>query len=306
MLRKLLSLVLCACFAPAALAADKSESANIIRDIEFAEPDGHSLKLDLYLPEDRSKPVPIVIFIHGGGWKNGSRRSGEKTAAWLTDHGFAVASIDYRLTDVAQWPAQIDDCYDAVQWLRDNSEEYQMDGFNIGAWGTSAGGHLAALLGTRFPEEREAFFDIQAVCDWFGPSDLLTMPPNNIGNGRSAEDVANSNGAKLLGATVREVPELARDASGIDHVTSDDPPFLIMHGDKDPGVPLEQSQKLHAKLINAGVSSRLHIVKGAGHGGKQFATVESRTLVADFFKRALKPEWCQDAEPDSTHTQSAS
>ena len=117
MLRNLLCLLLGACFVPAARAADSPESANIIRDIEFAKPDGHSLKLDFYLPEDRSKPVPIVIFIHGGGWKNGSRKSGEKTAAWLTDHGFAVASIDYRLTDVAQWPAQIDDCYAAVKWL---------------------------------------------------------------------------------------------------------------------------------------------------------------------------------------------
>jgi acetyl esterase/lipase len=306
MLRTVTTLILCVCVCvgvgvvPAARAADAPESANIIRDIEFAKPDGQSLLLDLYLPEDRSKPVPIVIFIHGGGWKNGSRKSGEKTAAWLTDHGFAVASIDYRLTDVAQWPAQIDDCYAAVKWLFSSSDEYQLDRFKIGVWGTSAGGHLAALLGTRFPDDPKGFFDIQAVCDWFGPSDLLTMPPNNVGNGRTAEDVANSNGAKLLGATVREVPELARDASALHHVEPFSASFLIMHGDQDPGVPLEQSQKLHAKLINAEVSSRLHIVKGAGHGGKQFATVESRTIVADFFKRTLKPEWPQGSGPDSS------
>ena len=299
MLRLLLLLIVGAGFATLDFADEATDSKRIIRDIEFAKPDGHSLKLDLYLPDDRSKPVPIVIFVHGGGWKNGSRKSGEKTAAWLTEHGFAVASIDYRLTDVAQWPAQIEDCYEAVLWLRNNSDKYQIDPQRVGAWGTSAGGHLAALLGTRKDPRKQAF-EIQSVCDWFGPSELLTMPPNNVGNGRTAEDVANSNGAKLLGATVRDVPEMARDASALDHVTSDDAPFLIMHGDQDPGVPLEQSQKLHAKLINSGVPSRLHIVKGAGHGGKEFATPESRAIVADFFKRTLKPEWPQDSGPHST------
>ena len=300
MLRKLLSLVLCASFVPTAVAADNSKSANIIREIEFAKPDGHSLLLDLYLPADRSEPVPVVVFVHGGGWKNGSRKSGEKTAAWLTAHGIAVASIDYRLIDVAQWPAQINDCYAAVRWVRDHADKYGLDGDHIGAWGTSAGGHLVALMGTRpFPGEEATSSRVQAVCDWFGPSELMTMPPNNVGNGRTAEDGANSNGAKLLGATVREVPKLAADASGIDHVTSDDPPFLIMHGDKDPGVPLEQSQKLHARLVNVGVGSRLHVVEGAGHGGKQFSTDESRSLVAQFFKRTLKPEWTQGSGPDS-------
>ncbi|NQV23040.1 MAG: alpha/beta hydrolase fold domain-containing protein [Rhodopirellula sp.] len=300
MLRSLMALLLCVCFAVSASADEGNSSENILRDIEFSKPDGHSLKLDLYLPDDRSHAVPVVVFVHGGGWKNGSRKSGGKTAAWLTEHGIAVASVDYRLIDVAQWPAQINDCYDAVRWVREHADEYGLDGDHIGAWGTSAGGHLVALMGTRtFSGEETVSSRVQAVCDWFGPSELMTMPPNNVGNGRTAEDVANSNGAKLLGATVREVPELARDASGLDHVTSDDPPFLIMHGDKDPGVPLEQSQKLHAKLIEAGVSSRLHVVKGAGHGGKLFASPESQTIVAAFFKRTLKPEWNQGAGPDS-------
>ena len=300
MFRKLLLLVLCASFVPTAFAADNSKSANIIREIEFAKPDGHSLLLDLYLPEDRSEPVPVVVFVHGGGWKNGSRKSGGKNAAWLTEHGIAVASIDYRLTDVAMWPAQINDCYAAVRWVRDHADKYGFDGDHIAAWGTSAGGHLVALMGTRpFDGKEKTSSRVQAVCDWFGPSELMTMPPNNVGNGRTAEDVANSNGAKLLGATVREVPKLAADASGIDHVTSDDPPFLIMHGDKDPGVPIEQSQKLHARLVNAGVNSRLHVVIGAGHGGKQFSTDESRAIVARFFKRTLKPEWTQGAGVDS-------
>ena len=136
MFRKLLSLVLCASFVPTAVAADNYKSANIIREIEFAKPDGHSLLLDLYLPADRSEPVPVVVFVHGGGWKNGSRKSGEKTAALLTAHGIAVASIDYRLIDVAQWPAQINDCYAAVRWVIDHADKYGLDGDHIGAWGT--------------------------------------------------------------------------------------------------------------------------------------------------------------------------
>lgn len=300
MLRIVLSVFLSACVLATAFATDGKKSAEVIRGIEFARPEGHSLKLDLYLPSDRSRPAPVVVFVHGGGWKNGSRQSGERTAAWLKEHGFAVASIDYRLTDVARWPAQINDCYAAVRWIRDHGDVYGLNGDQIGAWGTSAGGHLVALMGTRpFPGTESTSSQVQAVCDWFGPSELMTMPPNNVGNGRTPEDVARSNGARLLGATVRDVPKLAADASAIDHVSSDDPPFLIMHGDQDPGVPLQQSRKLHAKLVLAGVSSRLHVVEGAGHGGKQFSTDESRSIVARFFKRTLQPDWTQGPGPEA-------
>ncbi len=158
-----------------------------IRDIEYASPGGHSLKLDLHLPAQVSGRRPAVVFVHGGGWKNGSKASGAKVAAWLAEHGFVVASIDYRLTDAAGWPAQIDDCYEAVRWLRRNADKYSVDSEHIGAWGTSAGAHLAALMGTRpYPGKETTSSRVQAVCDWFGPSDLLTMPPNNIGNGRTA------------------------------------------------------------------------------------------------------------------------
>ena len=270
----------------------------ITRDIKYSRPDGHSLKLDLYQPVDAASPTPVIVFVHGGGWKNGDKKSGGKNAGWLTEHGFAIASIQYRLTDKAQWPAQINDCYEAVRWVRKNADKYDFDPNHIAAWGTSAGGHLVVLMGTRAcPEKETVSSRVQAVCDWFGPSELLTMPPNNVGNGRTEEDIARSNGAKLLGATVRDVPELARDASGIDHVTPDDPAFLIMHGDKDPGVPIEQSRRLHQRLTKAGVDSTLHVVKGAGHGGKQFASPESRDVVLSFFNRTLKPAWNQGAGP---------
>jgi len=260
----------------------------VIRDLVYSSPNGTTQLVDLYLPEKKTKsPMPVVVWVHGGGWKNGSKN--KTPAVFLVQQGFAVASIDYRLLDVAQWPAQINDCYAAVRWLRQNADKYHLDSSHIGAWGSSAGGHLVALMGTRpYPGKEKTSSRVQAVCDWFGPSELLTMPPNTVGNGRSEEDVAKSNGARLLGETVYKVPKLAKDASALDHVSSDDPPFLIMHGSEDPGVPLEQSQKLHAALKKEGCESTLKIVERAGHGGKLFQTEGVKKAVLDFFAKNLK------------------
>ena len=275
------------------------ETAVVDRDIAYANPDGHTLLLDVFRPADGNRPLPVIVFVHGGGWKNGSRKSGEKNAGWLVGEGFAVVSIEYRLTEVAQWPAQIDDCYEAVRWVRRNAEKYNFDPDHIAAWGTSAGGHLVALMGTRpCPNKEEVSSRVQAVCDWFGPSDLLTMPPNNVGSGRTEKDVANSNGAKLLGVTVKDDTGLANDASGLHHVSPDDCAFLIMHGSEDPGVPLNQSERLHAKLTAANVDSRLHVVEGAGHGGKLFQTPASRSVVRAFFTKHLMQNWPQGSGPN--------
>lgn len=274
-------------------------SAVVYKDLEYDRVGEKSLLLDLYYPKsvDGSvieKPVPVVVWIHGGGWINGSKD--RCPATWLTEHGFAVASINYRLTDEAQWPAQIDDCRAAVGWLRHNAVEYQIDAGHIAVWGGSAGGHLAALLGTLDAPAGETLSTrVQAVCDWYGPTDLLTMPPNVLGNGvsgngRTQADIANSNGAKLLGQTVRNVPELAKQASAIYHVSSDDPPFLIMHGENDPAVPIDQSRRLHEKLQAAKVDSTFHIVPDAGHGGKSFQSPEVRKIILDFFDTQLGPK----------------
>ena len=153
------------------------------------------------------------------------------------------------------------------------------------------------MLGTRpFPGDERISSRVQAVCDWFGPSDLLSMPPNNVGNGRTEEDVANSNGAKLLRATVREVPARARDASGLYHVSPGDPSFLIMHGELDPGVPLSQSVRLHEALSRAGVDSQLEIVAKGGHGGEAFSTPEIRRMLLAFFQSALMSRRANDTD----------
>lgn len=261
--------------------------ARILRDIEYSKPDNTPQLLDLYLPKEGEGPFPVVVWVHGGGWKNGSKKN--CPASWLVEHGFAVASINYRLIP-AQWPAQIDDCRAAVRWLRFNADNYNLDSNHIGAWGGSAGGHLVALMGTLPPPDFETTTSrVQAVCDWYGPSDLLTMPPNVVSETRTKEQVAQSNGAKLLGAPVWTIPEKAMQASAFHQVSSDDAPFLIMHGDADPGVPLLQSEMLHDALKMKGVESTLVVLKGAGHGGKEFRTEESKQTILKFFEKHLKP-----------------
>lgn len=263
------------------------EGVIVLPDIAFANPNGHTLMLDLYRPAQQGGDLPVVVFVHGGGWKNGSRQTARKHA-WLAAEGFALVSISYRLTHQGQWPDQINDCYEAVRWVRRNAKKYHFDADNIGCWGTSAGGHLVALMGTRnYDSDEDVSSRVKAVCDWFGPSELLTMPPNNVGNGRTEKDIAASNGAKLLGATVRDVPDLARDASALDNVSADDAAFLIMHGDEDPGVPLEQSRRLHQRLRESGVSSELIILRGAKHGGAHFFTEQSKAAVIRFFQKQL-------------------
>lgn len=260
------------------------EGVKVIKDLVYSNPKGSPQLLDLYLPKKATAPLPVIVWVHGGGWLNGSKEN-PRHAVWLATKGFAVASINYRLTTEAQWPAQIDDCRASVRWLRNHASQYGLDPKHIGAFGSSAGGHLVALMGTRPYDDKVS--RVQAVCDWFGPSELLTMPPNMVANGRTEEQVAKSNGAKLLGATVKDVPGLAREASALDNVSADDAPFLIMHGSADPGVPIEQSRKLNARLQEAGVATEFHIIKGAGHGGPLFATPEVRAKVEAFFRRTL-------------------
>ncbi|MDF1825468.1 MAG: alpha/beta hydrolase [Verrucomicrobiales bacterium] len=257
------------------------------RDIHYATHDDVELKLDLYRPQPLPEaPLPVVLWIHGGGWLNGSKD--KCRADFLAQKGFAVVSVGYRLTDVARWPGQIDDCSAAVKWVRDHAEAFQLDPDAVGAWGSSAGGHLVALMGTR-PTSDDTTIKLQAVCDWFGPTDLLTMPPNVVSETRTYEQVSQSNGAKLLGSPVPEARDLAKDASALYHVSSDDSPFLIMHGSEDPGVPLVQSARFHEALKAAGVDSSFVIIEGAAHGGREFRTEEVKSQVINFFNEHLKP-----------------
>ena len=258
------------------------DGVKTLRNLEYTNTDGNRiLLLDLYLPAKESdKPLPVIMWIHGGGWSKGSKEN--CPLIWLAAEGYAVASIEYRLVPEAKWPTPIDDCRSAVRWLRTNAKKYNLDGEHIAVSGGSAGAHLAALLGTSDSPK------VQAVLDLYGPSDLLTMPNNVAGPNKTDADLAKTNGARLLGGIVRDRPDIAKQASAFFQVSKDSPPFLILHGDQDKSVPLDQSERLHAKLKEAGVASTLHVIKGAGHGGKGFDAPEIREIVRGFFEKHLK------------------
>jgi len=256
-------------------------------DLQYADRESGSLALDLYVPE-RGSAAPLVVSIHGGGWQSGDRTQTGDTLR-LVDRGYALASVSYRLTDAATFPAQVRDCRAAVRWLRAHADEYGLDPGRVAAWGWSAGAHLAALLGTApevdfgdpevHPDESHR---VDAVVDCFGPADLLAM--GDQGSDRD-HTTADSPEGKLLGGPVRERSERARRASPLTHVDGTEPPFLVVHGSADGVVPREQSDLLVSALADADVPVTYHVVGGGGHGGFDDPAVSE--LVDGFFDRHL-------------------
>ncbi len=266
------------------------EGAVVHRNLAYV-PDGHERqKLDLYLPRD-GEHLPLIIHIHGGAFRMGSKEQGVPVA-YLAE-GYAVASINYRLSQHATFPAQIEDCKAAVRWLRAHARDYRLEPDRFAAWGASAGGHLAAMLGTTGDTKE---FDVggnldqssavQAVVDYFGPTDFLQMDTHRPDEGM-AHDPANSPESQLIGGPVQENKEKAARANPITYVTRQDPPFLICHGDADRLVPLHQSELLEAALKEAGVPVTFYTVKGAGHGPFKDPIVAD--LTREFLARHLKP-----------------
>ncbi len=259
----------------------------VFRDLEYVKGGHERQRLDLYVPEGSVAPLPVIVWVHGGAWFAGSKQ-GVGPALPFAGKGYAVASINYRLSQHARFPAQIEDCKAAIRWLRASAKTYNIDPDHFGAWGASAGGHLVALLGTsgdvKELEGTEGTPDqssrVQAVVDWFGPTDFTKM-----GGGH---DQPNSPEARLLGGPVQENKHKAARANPITYITKDDPPFLILHGDRDATVPFNQSELLFAALKKAGVDVTFQPVKGAGHDGREFASDENRELVEAFFDKHLK------------------
>ncbi len=272
--------------------------AKVQRDIVYARVGERKLLLDLYLPPKGSAPLPVIVWIHGGGWRGGSKGSGGWARRMLT-RGYAVVDVGYRLSGEAIFPAQVEDCKAAVRWVRANAAKYGLDSNRIGAWGSSAGGHLVAFLGTagdvrEFDTKANGKYSsrVQAVCDWFGPTDFLQMDKHALEGSRLIHDDPKSPESLLVGGPIQKEPyrSVARKADPITYVTKDDPPFLIMHGDKDMLVPLHQSELLYKVLKKAGVDATLHVVKGAGHGlrGGEASSAELFKMAADFFDKHLK------------------
>jgi acetyl esterase/lipase len=209
--------------------------------------------------------------------------------------GYAVASINYRLSQHAPFPAQIHDCKAAVRFLRAGAAKYNINPDRIGVWGGSAGGHLAALLGTSGDvkelegngESTGVSSRVQAVCDFFGPADLLTLAEQSGPDTTLKHDAPNSPASLLLGGPILEHKDEARRASPVSYVTNDDPPFLIVHGDRDNTVPIGQSKELHEALQKGGVDSKFMVIKGAGHDAS-ILTPETVRAVLEFFDKHLK------------------
>jgi acetyl esterase/lipase len=245
--------------------------------------------LDLYLPEKNDKPLPLIIWIHGGAWMAGSKDS-PSPALRFTEEGYAVAQVGYRFSQEAKFPAQIHDCKAAVRWLRANAEKYNLDTNRFAAWGASAGGHLVALLGTSggvgdlegMINDLHASSRVQAVVDWFGPTDFLHIGEPESDLRHNAPDSPES---RLIGGTLLEHKDLAAKASPITYVSKNAPPFLIMHGDTDRTVPFEQSERFYEALKKAGVDATLVPMKGAGHG---FGGPKAIEPVREFLNRCLK------------------
>jgi acetyl esterase/lipase len=234
------------------------------------------------------------VWVHGGGWRNGSKDSGIVRLLPFARRGYVCASIDYRLSGEAIFPAQIEDCKCALRYLRAHAAELRLDPERIGAWGSSAGGHLVALLGTtgagNAPDLEgsggwaEHSSRVQAVCDWYGPTDFLQISrfPTTIDR-----EAPNAPEAQLIGGLVQEHPDRVARANPITYVTGHEPPFLIVHGDQDAIVPHNQSVLLYDALGSTDVT--FHTLVGAGHGGPQFDHPATLQIVAEFFDRHLRP-----------------
>ena len=262
------------------------------KDLEYI-PGGHERnKLDLYLPQqlEGSGPLPLIVWIHGGAWRAGSKENCR--AVRFLDKGYAVASVNYRLSQHAIFPAQIEDCKAAIRWLRANSGQYGLDPERIGVWGSSAGGHLAALLGTAGDIKEfdvglnlDVSSRVQAVCDFFGPTDFLQISQSGSDMDHSAAD---SPVSQLIGGPIRRNKEACKRASPINYVTKDNPPFLIIHGSQDKTVPINQSELIYEALTKKKVPVTFHTVLGAGHG---FSNPEVDKMVDDFFDAILKHKY---------------
>lgn len=272
-------------------AAVVAAGVKVLRDLEYGKVGDGKLLLDLYLPEKSGGKLPLIIWIHGGGWHAGAKENCFAADNGFVQKGFAVASVEYRFSDVAIFPAQIEDCKSAVRWLRDNADKYNLDPERFGAWGSSAGGHLVALLGTTgdikdFDKGDHLEFSsaVQAVCDYYGPVDFQTFVTTPGYEKHAGPESAET---ELIGGTVMENQEKARKASATTYVSKEDAPFLIIHGDKDPTVPVGQSVMFYDALKQAGVQADYHCIKGAKHGGPEFTSPEIISKINNFFKKHL-------------------
>ncbi len=283
----------------------KANADNIKRkwlDVAYATK-SPAQKLDVYLPDEGEGPFPVILSIHGGAFKSGDKGDGQVSPMLEgLKRGYAVVSINYRLSGEAIWPAQINDVKAAVRWLRANATQYKLNPEKIAAWGGSAGGHLSAMVGTtgsvkELEDLSQGNADqssrVQAVVDWFGPTDFLKMDENakesKVSNPQ-IHSIPDSPESQLIGKNLADAPELVKAANPETYITKDDPPFFIQHGSVDPLVPYPQSVNFAEKLEKVVGKEKvtLELIPGSGHGGPAFTTAENLNKAFVFLDKYLK------------------
>lgn len=260
-------------------------------DIEYGRAGEHALLLDLYLPTGVENPQ-LIVWVHGGAWRSGSKDSMPLTSL-VNEYGYAIASVDYRLSPVARFPAQVHDIKAAIRFLRAKADHFGYRADKIVIAGNSAGGHLAALVGVSnghaelegdagdFDDESS---DVNAIVSYYGMSNFHTILKQSTPHGLSVREPALT---LLLGGLPDQKPALATLASATTHVGPGDPPLLLIHGDQDPQAPINQSHELHGLYQSQQLLVDFHVIHGAAHGGEEFYDAERTKLVADFLKVAL-------------------
>ncbi len=260
------------------------------QDLIYAKVGERLLSLDLY-GSNVSNNKPLIVWIHGGAWRTGNKSSMPLKS--LVKDGFSVASIDYRLTPEARFPANVHDIRAAIRYLRANSEDLGINAKIIVIAGASAGGHLAALVGVTnehaalegdLGEHLDVSSDVQAIVSFYGASNLTTILSQSTPHGLGVRIPALQ---LLLGAQPEKAVDLAKLASPVFHVESSDPPLLLIHGDQDPQMPINQSHELVGVYHQAGAVVSMEVIHGAAHGGPLFYDDHRLNLVKSFLKKYL-------------------
>ncbi|MGI6326261.1 MAG: prolyl oligopeptidase family serine peptidase [Saccharofermentanales bacterium] len=281
------------CFLPAHRPGDRDFwQCTYIPDIVYSVRDGVELDLQLIVPKEPETPPPLVVYVQGSGWARQDAYTALPLLSHLAGRGFAVASVRFRDTSIAIFPAHLEDTKTAIRFLRANADQYGYHGEKVGIWGTSSGGHTAALVGLtaglyttddygQYPD------DVQAVVDFYGPTDLLHMDdfPGII-----KHNASDSPESLLVGGPLPERKELALEASPIYYVTAmrTIPPFLLVHGDRDAKVHFDQSARLYQALTAAGKEATLYAVQNADHGDMGVSGPAILDLVVEFFDKHLR------------------
>jgi acetyl esterase/lipase len=270
-------------------------------DIAYAA-ESSSQKLDIYIPDPGNGPFPVIVSIHGGAFKMGDKGDVQVVPMLAgLKHGYAVVSINYRLSGEAIFPAQIYDVKAAIRWIKANAKTYKLNPDKIATWGGSAGGHLAAMAGTTadvkeledLKQGNEKFSSrVQAVVDWFGPINFNTMDPQFkiSGKGKTDHDDSNSPESELVGKKITKAQDLVKRANPATYITKADPSFFIQHGTIDHLVPTEQSVDFAKDLekVLGKEKVTLKLLEGAGHGTAQFNSAENLEIVFKFLDKYLK------------------